>query len=110
MPQPGRESPKSHRGVNPFDDLAGKVRYQFEVFVQMQDRSPSEFGRRSNEEIGNRGCTVQAAVGEELLDLDGTILNGWGQVLNRHCSQWWRPEAADEVRRRAGGLAKFRGE
>jgi len=105
LPEPGRKSRASHRCVNPFDDLAGQVRYQFEVFVQMQDCSPSELGRRGNEEIGNRGCTVLAAVSEESLHLDGTILNDWGQVLNRHRSQWRRSEAADEVRCRAGRVA-----
>ena len=37
-----------------FEGLAGNVGDDLEVLVQMQDGQASKFGRRRNDEIGNR--------------------------------------------------------
>jgi hypothetical protein len=38
-----------------------------------------------------------STVGEQLLDLDGAVLDGWRQVLHRLGGQWWPPQTSPQL-------------
>jgi len=51
----------------------------------VEDDESGELGGRCDDQVGDRGCTALAAVGEEQLDLDGTVLDRSG-IAGVRCS------------------------
>lgn len=68
----------------PLDRLAGHLPDQVEVLVEMQDNQAGELSGSGDHEVRNTWRPVLAAVGEKKLDLDGAVLDGRREVLNRH--------------------------
>lgn len=54
---------------------------------------------------GTAGGPVVSAVGKQLLDLDGAVLNGWCQVLDRHGRQRWPPPPRPQLVAGPGAVA-----
>jgi hypothetical protein len=72
------------RHHEPFNRLPGDLCDHLEVFAQVQDREPGEFGGGGDKEIGYRRSTVLSTAGERGEHHDGTILNRRSQVLDWH--------------------------
>lgn len=70
-----------------FHTLAGDLADQSEILVDVQERQAGQLPGGGHEKIGDRRGTVLCPVGQQLLHVLGTLLDGWGEVLNRHRPQ-----------------------
>jgi hypothetical protein len=50
----------------------------------VQDGEFGQLGGGGDDEVGDRGGAVLAAVGEQGEDFDGPLLDGRGEVFDRH--------------------------
>ncbi len=70
--------------VESFKGLVGDLGDDLEVFVEMENGEPGQFGGSGDEDVGDRGRTVPATIGEQREHLNGTVLDGRGQVFDWH--------------------------
>ena len=68
-----------------FNGLTGDRRDEIEVLIDMEHGQRCQLCRGSNEYVWNGGRPVEPSIRKDLLDLEGMILNRWGQVLS------WQP-------------------
>ena len=94
--------------MNPLELLAGHVRDDVEVPVVVENREASQLGGRRDQEIGHSRSPVVSAVGEQLLDLDGAVLDGWREVLDGYGGQWWSPQTRPQFISGTGAVPDLR--
>ncbi len=83
--------------MQPLELLAGHRGDEVEVPVVVENREAGQLGGRRDQQVGYRRRAVVSAIGEQLLDLDGAVLDGWRQVLNGHGGQWWSPQTRPQL-------------
>ena len=64
--------------------LAGEVGDEVEVLVEMEHGALIELGHCGDQQVGDGGSAVLAALGQEALHLHGPVLCGGGEVLHWH--------------------------
>lgn len=67
--------------------LAGRIRDESEVLVEVQHDETRQLGGCCDEQVGNSGSSVVSTIGQQLLDLDRAVLDGWREVLHGHGGQ-----------------------
>jgi hypothetical protein len=70
--------------VQALHGLAGDLSDEVEVLINVQNRQPSEFSSRSDDQTGCRRSAMLAPVCEQRQDLHSPVLDGGGLVLHRH--------------------------
>ncbi len=88
--------------MEPLELLAGHRRDEVEVLVVVEDREASQLGGRCDQQVRHRRRAVVSAVGQQLLDLDGAVLDGWRQVFDGNGGQWWSPQTRPQLISGAG--------
>ena len=83
-----RLTARSSRAMPPYvqalDGLAGDVGNHIEVLVEMQDGEAGKFCGRRDDQVRYGRCPMLASVGEQGQNLDRSVLDSRGHVLNRH--------------------------
>jgi hypothetical protein len=85
------------------DGLASDASSEFVVLVEVKHGEPGALRRSGYEQVGHGRAAVQALIGQQHLDLDGTLFYRWGEVFDRHERQRRAIRGGGKVRSRPGG-------
>ncbi len=85
--------------------LAGDRGDEVEVLVHVEDGEAVQLRSSGDQKVWDRWRTVLSVVGEKGLDLDGAILDGGSEILDRQEREGWSGQVAAEIGGGSGGVA-----
>ena len=68
----------------PLDTLSGDCRNEVEVLADVEHGESGELSSRRDKQVGDRWCSMLAAVGKQHLDFDGSCFDCRRDVHNGH--------------------------